>query len=168
MSTPILLIVFYAALYDIKHCKIPNKVIFILLSFGMVQVFININGFDSNALILISNAILGLIVSLTVSLALYNFGLFGAGDAKLLASLGIFVGPYNSIILIAISIIFSGLLALCRLACYGELKEMLVWWYRSFIAGHYFKPQSNTIAISAVPMGGAILLATVYCHFYLF
>ena len=168
MNTPVLLIVFYAALYDIKHCKIPNKVISILLSFGMVQVFNNINGFDSNAFILISNAILGLIVSLTISMALYKFGLFGAGDAKLLASLGFFVGPYNSITLISISILFSGLLALCRLACYGELKEMLVWWFRSFMAGHYFRPQSNTIAISAVPMGGSILLSTVYCHFYLF
>ena len=168
MSTPIILLVFYAALYDIKHCKIPNKVIFILLIFGMLQVMTNIDGFNSNAFTLFSSAILGLIVSLTISMALYSFGLFGAGDAKLLASLGIFVGPYNAVLLIAISIIFSGLLALCRLACYGELNPMLKRWYQSAIARHYFKPQSNTTAISAVPMGGAILLATVCCHFYLF
>ena len=168
MSTPIILVVFYAALYDIKHCKIPNKVILILLSFGMLQVITNIDGFNANAFSLFSNAVMGLIVSLAISMALYSLGLFGAGDAKLLASLGIFVGPYNAILLIAISILFSGLLALCRLACFDELSPMLKRWYQSVIARHYFKPQSNTTAISAVPMGGAILLATVCCHFYLF
>lgn len=168
MSMPIILIVFYAALYDMKHCKIPNKIILILISFGFIQTITGIDESSSNVFIITFNAIAGLLVALTISLLLYRLGLFGAGDAKLLASLGIFIGPYNAVILISISIAFSGLLALFRLSCYGELMPMLSRWYDSVKSHHYFKPQTNTIAQSAVPMGGAILLATVYCQFYLF
>ncbi|MCQ1058862.1 prepilin peptidase [Photobacterium sp. ZSDE20] len=168
MSMPIILIVYYAALYDMKHCKIPNEIILILISLGFIQILFGIVETNSNALVITTNALIGLFVALSISILLYHFGLFGAGDAKLLASLGVFIGPYNAVILIATSIAFSGLLALLRLSCYGELRPMLTRWYDSVKSHHYFKPQKNTIAHSAVPMGGAILLATVYCHFYLF
>lgn len=168
MSLPIIMMIYYAALFDFKHCRIPNSLVYTVMLFSLIESIVNSSLEGSTVTLVLINAVIGLIVGLIICLSLYAMGLFGAGDAKLLASLGIILGPYNLIVLIAISITFAGLLSLTRLTCYGELKPMLSRWYQSLKIGYYLKPDSNTVASSAVPMGGAILLATVFCEFYMF
>lgn len=167
MSLIIIMVLFYAAMYDIKYCKIPNYIVLTIILLGMANsVFYASNTESSVSSITFST--LGLILALTICMILYISGVFGAGDAKLLASLGTIFGPINIIFIIGISVVFAGLLSLSRLSCYGELFPMVTRWYQSLKIGYYLKPESNTIASSAIPMGGAILLATVFCEFYIF
>ncbi|WEM45628.1 A24 family peptidase (plasmid) [Photobacterium sp. DA100] len=168
MSLPIIILVFYAALYDIKYSKIPNYLVLSIVVIGTIQLTYNSDITSSISAAPIFFAISGIFVGLSICIILFYIGLFGAGDAKLLASLGIFFGPSNIIILIAVAVGFAGLLSLSRLSCYGELTPMLSRWCQSIKLGCYLKPEANTTASSAVPMGGAILLATVFCEFYLF
>lgn len=163
MNTPIIILVFYAALHDIRFCRISNSISFSIIIFGVLSILLG--SFNHLSPL---EALLGLTLGLLISLILCVTGLFGAGDAKLLASLGIIFGPVNVILLIACAIAFSGLLSIFRLLCYGEFFPMISRWYQSFLLGCYQKPEHNTIASSAVPMGGAILLATVFCEFYIF
>ncbi|MGF1734566.1 prepilin peptidase [Photobacterium satsumensis] len=168
MSIPILIIVFYAALHDIRYNRISNSTVLTIIIIGIIQVVLSSLQYTSIVLISPLEAFTGFFISLFISIFLYSSGLFGAGDAKLLASLGIILGPFHILILIAFSIAFSGLLSILRLSCYGELLPMLSRWYQSMKIGYYLKPDSNTVASGAVPMGGAILLATVFCEFYMF
>ncbi|PSU35999.1 prepilin peptidase [Photobacterium lutimaris] len=168
MDIPITTILFYSALYDVVHNKIPNYCVLAILLIGISQTVLNVFGLGFISNLSLADAILGLLVGFMTCIFLHIKGLFGAGDAKLLASLGIIYGPVDIFLLIAFSIAFSGLLSASRLACYGELYPMLSRWYDSFRLGFYLKPESNTVAAGAVPMGGAILLATAYCEFYLF
>jgi len=168
MSLMIISIMIYAALCDLRDCKIPNKAVIAIITVGLVQSAMTTFGADSFQSITLSDALLGLFVGLLISILLHIVGLFGAGDAKLLAALGTIVGYPNIILLIAMAVLTAGCLAVLRLACYGELFNMLKRWRDSFFYRIYLPPQTNSIAASAVPMGGAILLATIYCEFYLF
>ena len=166
MSTFIIVLLFFSAIYDFINCRIPNYcAIFIVLS-GVIQV-IFFRAYNEYVYYLLE-VFCGFSISLILCIVLYLKGLFGAGDAKLLASLGAIFGPKQILILIATSIVFAGVLSLTRLYCHGELNSMLSRWYQSARLGCYIKPEANTVASGAVPMGGAILLATVFCEFYLF
>lgn len=150
-------------MFDINKHKIPNELTFTIIGLGVISHFplgTHPIGF--------SLCLIGLSVGFVITIFLYSINVFGAGDAKLLASLGFIVGYPNIITLIATAIIFSGLLSVLRLICHGELASMLSRWKYSLFAGFYEKPESNSVAAGAVPMGGAILLAYMYCYFYLF
>lgn len=167
MNLLIISIIMYAALHDLRDCKIPNKSVFAIVLVGITQSFMTTFGVGPFQSIPLADACLGLIIGLVVCLFLHRIGIFGAGDAKLLASLGTIVGFPNIILVIAASIITASLLSLFRLACYGELNDLIIRWKDTVIYRTYQPPKTNSVAASGVPMGGAILLATMYCHFYL-
>jgi len=168
MSLVVIGIMIYAALYDLRDCKIPNQAVIAIVTVGLVQSAMTTFGSGSFQSISLSDALLGFAIGLLISILLHVVGLFGAGDAKLLAALGTIVGYPNIILLIAMAILTAGCLAVLRLACYGEFFSLLQRWRDAFFYHIYQPPQTNSIAASAVPMGGAILLATIYCEFYLF
>ncbi|PSW15822.1 prepilin peptidase [Photobacterium rosenbergii] len=168
MNLPIIILVFYAALYDIRYKKISNSIVLSIIIIGLIQMLSGYFYHDPIISLEPTQAFFGFAFGLIISVLLYSIGLFGAGDAKLLASLGIIFGPHNFILLLSTSIAFAGLLCVFRLKCYGELLPMIERWYQSFQIGVYQKPETNTIASGAIPMGGAILLATVFCEFYIF
>lgn len=167
MSLLIIFIVMYAALYDLRDCKIPNHSVVIILLIGVIQSLMTSFEVGSYHSVPIWSACLGLLVGLVICVILHLWGVFGAGDAKLLASLGTVVGFPDIFLLIAVSIFFVGLFGVFRLACYGELKDFLTRWKDAVFFRNYQPPNATSIAASGVPMGGAILLATMYCHFYL-
>lgn len=168
MSILIITILFFAAMHDLAKHKIPNYCVLSIIFIGII--YSSYCGFaiEQNSIMPIINSLLGLTVGLIICITLYLKGMFGAGDAKLLASLGVIFGPYEIVLIVCISISCAGILALFRLTCYDELVPMLSRWYESAKLGTYLAPEESSIAGSAVPMGGAILLATVFCEFYLF
>ncbi|MGF1759194.1 A24 family peptidase [Photobacterium sagamiensis] len=168
MSLVVIGIIIYAALNDLRDCKIPNKAVIAIITIGLVQSAMTTIGVGSIQSITLSDALLGFGVGLLISILLHIAGLFGAGDAKLLAALGAIVGYPNIILLIAMAVLTAGSLAVLRLACYGELINLFKRWRDLLVYRTYQPPQPNSVASSAVPMGGAILLATIYCEFYLF
>ena len=167
MNLLVVSIIMYAAMHDIRECKIPNKSVFAIILIGITQSLMTTFEVGSLQSITITDACLGLTIGLIICIFLHSIGLFGAGDAKLLASLGTIVGFPGIIIVIAVSIISASILSLFRLACYGELNDLIRRWKDTIILRSYQPPKINSIAADSIPMGGAILLATMYCHFYL-
>ncbi|MEJ2762557.1 A24 family peptidase [Photobacterium sp. MCCC 1A19761] len=168
MDVVIISVLFYAALYDIRENKIPNLSVVAIIALSLLQPIYQtmISGTFNFSVLL--DPIFGLFISFTICFLLYLTGLFGAGDAKLLASLGATVGFPHLLLLVATAISIAGILSLLRVACYGELFDLLKRWYQTIFYNVYQPPEINSVASSAIPMGGAILLATLYCHFYLF
>lgn len=167
MNLLVISIIMYAALHDLRDCKIPNKSVIAIIIVGITQSLLTTFELGSFHSITFSNACLGFIIGLAICMFLHRVGIFGAGDAKLLASLGTIVGFPDIILLIAVAILTAGTLSLLRLACYGEFNDLINRWRNAILYRNYQPPSTNTVASSAIPMGGAILLATMYCHFYL-
>ncbi|MGR2769435.1 A24 family peptidase [Photobacterium ganghwense] len=167
MNLFIIGLVTYAAFFDLMYCKIPNKSIIAILILGLTQATLNITETHNLIPVPLFQTLLGFAVGLFICIPFYALGMFGAGDAKLLASLGIIIGYPNIIHLIAITLVFSGLICLLRLACSGELLPFIKRWIQSFQYGVYIRPSQLSVAASGMPMGGAILLATTYYYLYI-
>ncbi|MGF1793668.1 A24 family peptidase [Photobacterium profundum] len=168
MNLVILAVIIYSALYDLRENKIPNIAVIILVLLGLTQATISSLFIGSLDFHYLTDALIGFIVGLLVSIILHYLGLFGAGDAKLLAALGIVVGFPNILLLISMSVIFSGALSLLLMICKHEFIPNFRRWVNIIVYQFYQSPKSDSIAVNAVPMGGAILLATLYCEFYMF
>jgi hypothetical protein len=73
---------------DLKSRRIPNALVAMGLCLALASVSM---GWGSVSL---SQCLLGALTGLVLFLPLYLFGAVGAGDAKLMAAVGAFVGPY--------------------------------------------------------------------------
>ncbi|WP_299013374.1 prepilin peptidase [uncultured Photobacterium sp.] len=167
MNIVVITIIMYAAMYDLRFCKIPNQTVIAIIIIGLTQSTITTFGLFPIHSISLIDSCLGFSSGLIICLFLHYVGVFGAGDAKLLASLGTIVGFPYIILLISVAIFTAGFLSLLRLTCYGEFNDLCRRWCNAIIYKNYQAPKINSVASSAVPMGGAILLATMFCHFYL-
>jgi len=85
----------FISIYDCYRTKIPNNfsVFILFLSFTYHYLLLGNIG--------IINALYGLLTGLFVSLLFYRFASLGAGDVKLIAAIGCFVG-YQSILVIIV------------------------------------------------------------------
>lgn len=98
-----------AALYgDLRQHRIPNGLIGLMLAVGLAGQF----GQAGWQGVTIAGA--GLALGLAAFLPLYTGGGMGAGDVKLMAVSGVFLGPGLTLIAIVYTLIFGGLLVACR------------------------------------------------------
>lgn len=102
-TLPMLLVAGVAAICDLRTGKIPNQLIVVSLLFGLTFTFIN-KGADG---LLMSLA--GFSVGFLLILPGYLLRFTGAGDLKLLATLGLYAGPATILGIFAISAIAGAL-----------------------------------------------------------
>jgi prepilin peptidase CpaA len=155
------LLLFIAAVIDIRQRRIPNW-----LS-GLVAVM----GLSANTF-LPSGAgfypsMIGLLAGFISMLILYFLTGLGAGDVKLMASVGSVVGIKSVLIIFYYSFLISAGFALGYLICKGGLADIFRRFGRFFLGlfkGRldYSKPSVNTTAAFKLPMAPGIALATGY------
>ncbi|MDI5933993.1 prepilin peptidase [Halomonas kalidii] len=103
---PCLLLIWSAAVWDLRSRRIPNRLVMAGAAMGiLLQVVVAGPG---GALA----AITGLLVGLAILLPGYLIGFTGAGDAKLMAAVGTFLGPLGVLQAALASILVGGLIAL--------------------------------------------------------
>jgi prepilin peptidase CpaA len=149
-----------AAFVDLRSRRIPNSLTYpaILLAFGIRAVS------GSYHLLLPTGA--GLALGAGLILPAYLFKAMGAGDLKLMAALGAFLGPKMILTVFLNSLIAGGLIALMYLALRGELRaglrNALTWVAGIFRrrAG-YVPPGEEWVSIGKIPYGMAIAIGTV-------
>ncbi len=168
----LLILVGTAALCDLYNRKIPNRLLLIGLVVGL-------------ALSTLSNGVVGLQVSvagfgLGFSLLLpgYLLRFTGAGDLKLLATLGVYTGPGMLLQIFVTSILCgASLVCLCALWArliqpkpggasalqrYGVMLSLLM-------AGHrvYVPPAAGSVLSRRLPMAPAFAMGSVIVVFFL-
>lgn len=106
LIVPAFALVWIAAAWDIKQRRIPNLLVLIAMLIGIALQLALVAG---NGLF---SALTGLVVGLAVLLPGYLLGTTGAGDVKLMAAIGTFLGPQDAALAALASIAVGSLVAL--------------------------------------------------------
>ena len=125
-----------AALWDLKTRRIPN-----LLTFGAALAALLVNAYLSG-LTGIGWSIAGWLVGVAFFFPFFALGGMGAGDVKLLAALGAWLGPALAVWVALFSLIAGGALGLVISFGYGYWTQALaniVWMFR-FWSSEGLKP----------------------------
>lgn len=108
-----------AALCDIRTRRVPNR-----LTFGMAALALATHAWVGGAGGALSSAA-GLLVGLCCFLPIFLLGGMGAGDVKLLAAIGAWIGPGDAFVVALTSSIAGGALAIVVALWHGYLRRAL-------------------------------------------
>ncbi|MGH8858031.1 MAG: A24 family peptidase [Polaromonas sp.] len=117
------LLVLTALLFDVRQRRVPNQLVLLALGVGLL---INLIGPQAGPRMAglfttmpgalgVKGAALGALVGLAVFLPLYLLRAMGAGDVKLMAGIGSFVGPATAVNLALFILVTGGVLAVARM-----------------------------------------------------
>ncbi|NMM20020.1 MAG: prepilin peptidase [Rhodoferax sp.] len=116
---------------DTRERRIPNVLVLLMLCAGVA---LNVLGPDNGRAGLFSyfpgalgagGALLGVLAGLVAFLPLYWLRAMGAGDVKLMAALGSFVGPMEVLNLALCILVAGGVLAVLRMLWTGKSRLVL-------------------------------------------
>ena len=147
------LLLFLAVWSDVKSRLISNKLIFLGAFIGITLQSLIPSGaglfndpFGGLGLLI---SIAGLCVGLIILIPLYALGAMGAGDAKLMAMIGAFVGPQAIIKVALLSLISGGLLAVVVSIWKGVFKQVVINVYTLLLSSLTHTLAGETLRIEA-------------------
>jgi prepilin peptidase CpaA len=164
--TVLLTLLAVATWHDVKSRRVPNilVVIGIVLGLALQTIFaLRTNTSISDALI---SSSAGCLAGFVFLLPLYLLRAMGAGDVKLMAMVGSFLGPAATLGATLLTMVAGGLLSLVLAACTRQLGKVLAnaWWMICGAAMGVVQSDKQDLAPSSkaqVPYAVAIYLGTV-------
>ena len=154
-----------AACIDAKTHRIPNVLVMIGIAFaipynGIYPAYHSENGW----LVALS----GMGVGFVAFLPLYFLRAMGAGDVKLMAMVGAFVGPWPAVLSVLWSCVAGGVLALGYLMWtgnarrgFGNVKTLVTSNFMTMSIGHVDLSVSPLVSAGKLPYGVAIASGTI-------
>jgi prepilin peptidase CpaA len=150
-----------AVWHDVRRRRIPNRLVFAGALLGVLLNSLALPGVAAAGPWL---ALGGLATGLGLLMPMYAMKALGAGDVKLMAMVGAFVGPRNAVFAVLCSLAAGGVLALAVALYQGTLRQALAnaWqlllqgWLRA-VAGE--APQLGAPAVSSASLPYAIAIA---------
>lgn len=125
----LLILVISAAWIDSRTFRIPNRLVLAGIGIGFVLSAMlpdgNAVSSVTHSSIGVLNALAGAGVGFGILFPIYLTGAMGAGDVKLMAMIGVFLGPNPTLIVILFSFIFGGVLSLVIAIRNKTLRLML-------------------------------------------
>ena len=118
MYVPLACLLAYAAGTDVRSRRIPNWLTLALVATGIAQ------SFTPLAVTTPARSFIGLLVGFALPLVLYVVGGLAAGDVKLLAGVGAWVGPWPLIMIVAAAAVIGLVLILAQCAYHGRLLAL--------------------------------------------
>lgn len=144
----------YAVVSDVRHHRIPNRLILAGLVLSVV-VQLSTSGIAG-----LGNAALGLLVGFALFLPLYALGGMAAGDVKLMAMAGSFLTPNHALWMAFFSLIAGGVCGLLIILVRGQLSMTLSRYWLMVMAREHVAPAENEVAGKPFPYSIAVLLGS--------
>lgn len=160
----LLLILGIAIVSDLHSRRIPNWLTgsALLMGFGFHTVVNHVAGSIFS--------LEGMAVGLGVFLVLYGFGWMGAGDVKLFAAIGSFLGPFQTLSAAVLIALAGGLLAILTLGFQTGWRRTGVWiwsWAQTLFLTRSLQPaDSGEKSTVKVPYAVAISIGTVWSYWW--
>lgn len=118
----LLILLLIAAWQDIRYYRIPNTLVFSGAVTGLLLHTLLPQHMGGLGLL---TSLAGLGIGLVVLLPLYLLRAMGAGDIKLMAMIGAFVGPASMLIITVYVLLAGGVLALSIVLLRGKLSKLV-------------------------------------------
>jgi len=144
---------------DVAARRIPNRLVIALLASGLCAAATVLRGEVGAA-----NAAAGFALGLAVWLPFWLLGVIGAGDVKLAAAIGAWLGPAGAVEASLLAAIAGGILALAvlvRRRRLGALAAALALWVAALRRGELSRPltddKAELLPYGVVLAAGAVL-----------
>jgi prepilin peptidase CpaA len=118
MCVPMVALLAWAALIDLRDRRIPNWLTVSLALAGLAQ------SFSWAHTVPPATAALGFVTGFGITFILFALGALGGGDVKLLAGLGAWLGPTHTLLVFAAAAIIGMVIVLAQAARRGRLKRL--------------------------------------------
>ena len=119
VCAPMLALLAWAALVDLRSRRIPNWLTFTLILSGIIV------NFSFGGPITAGQALLGFLVGFGLPLVLFVLGAIGGGDVKLLAGVGAWMGPEVVLKVFAIAAIVGAVIVLFQAMVQGRGRILM-------------------------------------------
>ena len=161
LSTSVLVFLGIAVITDLRAHRISNILVLAgLISSAVIQSWLY--GFSGMTVWL-----MGLAVGLVIFLPHYAFAGMAAGDVKLMAMVGSFLGPVAAFWAAALTLIVGGVLGILVLLYKKQLGRFIQRYWAIASLRTYIQPQADDAARQRFPYAIAILLGTLTSIFWL-
>ncbi len=163
ISIPVLALIWIAACWDLRQRRIPNGLVYTGAVLG-IAVQLGLGGFGG-----LLDALMGMGVGLAILIPGYLMGTTGAGDVKLMAAVGTFLGPFPGLLAGLASLAVGGVIALGFMALSGFSVSSAAPWSRYglmlktlFVTGRpvYLAPAEGEVMGSRFPFAVSIAVGT--------
>jgi len=118
MYLPLACLLACAAGTDLRSRRIPNWLTLTMAVTGVAQ------SLTPLAVVTPGQSLVGLLVGLVLPLAIYAVGGLGAGDVKLLAGVGAWVGAWPLVMIVAAAAVIGLVIVLAQCAYHGRLVAL--------------------------------------------
>lgn len=159
----VLLLIWSAAAWDLRTRRISNRLVLAGAALGLL-----LQGVLAGAGGVLA-AILGMLVGLAILMPGYLMGFTGAGDTKLMAAVGTFLGPMGVLQVGLASMLFGGVIGICFVASSIFSRDAISPWSRYglmaktlFYTGRplYIAPDKGEVMGKKFPFAVSIAIGT--------
>jgi len=121
--SPMLLLLVLAARTDLRSGRIPNQISLTLIALGLLRGLVAwLGGAPGDPMRL---ALLGLATGLALTIVFFLLGALGAGDVKLMAGVGAWVGPVLALQIFAVTALVAMAIAIATVLVRGKALALV-------------------------------------------